>query len=116
MPPSGRANAGGGEADPVTLGEVARNLEKLAEQMERGFERVDERFNTLAMVHQDVYLADRAADSLRHAATADRIAAVEKDIDAIRGTNQWLFRTVVGAIIVLVVGAVWSLSTIGGVH
>lgn len=102
--------------DDITLGEVVRNLDALAKQMERGFERVDERFNTLSMVHADVYLADRAADSLRHAATGDRIGVVEKDVAAIRGSNQWLFRTIVGAVVVVVVGAVWSLSAIGSVH
>lgn len=102
--------------DDISLGEVARNLEALAKQVERGFERVDERFNTLAMVHSDVYLADRAADRERHKATVARIEVVEKDISDVHGTLQWVSRTVAGAIIVVVVGAVWAIITLGNMH
>lgn len=128
MPTSGRGGAGGGEADPVTLGEVARNLEKLAEQMERGFERVDERFNTLAMVHADVYLADRAADSERYnvlKARVDvldeekmpaRLSAAEREIKRVVEGNRWLSRTVIGAVVVLIVSAVWALAATGISH
>lgn len=97
----------GGE--DVTLGEVARNLEALAKQMERGFERVDDRFNTLAMVHADVYLADRAADSLRHQGLADRVSRIESG-------QQWLARTIGAVIVTLVAGAIWALAGLRPPH
>lgn len=92
--------------DDVTLGEVVRNLDALAhqlqrvdEKMARGFESVDGRFNTLAMVHSDVYLADRRADSDRQKNTVERIERIE-------GSLQWLGRTVVGLVLAAVIAAI----------
>lgn len=90
--------AGGGGED-VTLGEVARNLERLAQQMDSGFSRVDERFNNLAMVHSDVYIADRRADADRHKTLADRVEKLEEQ-------KQWLWRAFGGSLVAAVVGAI----------
>lgn len=85
--------------DGVTLGEVARNLDALAKRVDRGFERVDEQFSGLAMVHTDVYLADRRADSDRHATTIERIERIE-------GGQQWLVRTVVALVLASVTAGI----------
>lgn len=112
--------------DDMTLGEVARNLEALAKQVERGFERIDERFNTLAMVHADVYLADRAADRERRKADIARLAALEQAaatkadegrvenvverVKKIENNLSWLGRAVASAVLLGIVTVIVAAS------
>lgn len=50
----------------VTLGEVARRVDRVETEMKAGFKAVQEQIAALSFVPSAVYAADRAADLERH--------------------------------------------------
>lgn len=92
----------------VTLGEVGRNLSEFKTHVETRFTElgthVETRFSEIAAlitgmhyIHPDTYRADQRTVDTKHAEQDRRITALEDQ-------NTWLWRTVVGLILALVVG------------
>lgn len=106
-----------GPADDVTLGELARSLEKLAQDVGRSFgelrrdfasdvDRVERAVGSLRFVDPQVYAADKLT-------AAEQGKARDARLEKLEGTVQWLGRAIAGAIISGVVGAV-LVATRGG--
>lgn len=75
-----------GEPTDITLGEVARRVDRLDQEMRAGFKAVQEEIAKLAFVPAAVYAADRAAD-------VERIRRLEDDLKEEVGAREETERT-----------------------
>lgn len=75
----------------VTLGEVHRRLVRVEQQMAEGFKSVSDRIAAQEYIHRDVYAADKATAEQRWKAQDDEILAL-------KATNTWLTRTLIGTV------------------
>lgn len=103
-----------GAADDVSLGELARSLEKLATDVRTQFgelrkdfasdvDRVERAVGGLRFVDPLVYAADKTTAATERAADRARIERLE-------GTVSWLGRAIVAAVLSGVVGAILAAS------
>lgn len=122
MPAARKPMPGSGEAE--SIGELSRVVFALKEDMHLGFDTIGGRLDRLEFVSPQVYAADRHTDQERHNGVVARVQKIEEStvdknrhdalaerVDRMESNVQWVWRTVAGAIIVILVGAVLALGT-----
>lgn len=67
-------------SDDVTLGELARRVDRMDREMQAGFAGLHEKIDRLAFVPAAVYAADQASYLERQSAQVDRIKRIEADL------------------------------------
>lgn len=96
--------------DGMSLGEVARLIEALREDTTTRFDRIDLKFDRL----DSVYVRKETYDALA-SSTGLLIDALRSDVTRLQNSQQWLLRTLGGAVIIAIVGAFFAASQfIGG--
>src|SRR4051812_28046797 len=93
-----------------TIGELSRMLAAFKADTHDDLIALNSRLDQLNFVTPQVYAADRHADTERHKADIARMERIEADLRGIQSNNQWLWRTIVGAIVIALVGVVVALS------
>ena len=84
-----------------TLGEVARRLDEVFSRYEKIANDLPLRF-----VSRDVYDGYRELAAARESAMGQRVASLEKRIDNLESDKTWLYRLIVGAVILALVALV----------
>jgi len=84
---------------------VTKAVAKLENIVTGGFEKVNSRLDIMYDSFVKKELLDDAFNRLEKAGDAREIR-LQKEIDALKDTNKWLVRTVVGIIISAIVGSI----------
>lgn len=93
------AESGNQVPDEITLGEIARRMDRMEQRMEQGFQNATQQIESLAFVSKDTY-------EVQMRALNERLGTVDKRQDASEESRRWMVRALVTSLLLPVVVAV----------